>query len=108
MAAPQSPSHNLRIAELTREVLLDSPFTQLEEWLRDAVCSGIKYPAAMTLATVGTDGNPDQRTVLLKHCDNKGLVFYANDASKKIHDLLRYPSVSAHFPWHHLDRQVRI
>jgi pyridoxamine 5'-phosphate oxidase len=50
----------------------------------------------------------DQRTVLLKNCDQEGLVFFAGSASKKIQDMLLYPSVSLHFLWRELDRQVRI
>jgi pyridoxamine 5'-phosphate oxidase len=93
---------------LTREALFDSPFMQLESWLRDAVQSRMPYPTAMTLATLGADGGLDQRTVLLRHCDARGLIFFAGDYSKKIRDLQEYPGVSVHFFWHELDRQVRV
>lgn len=88
--------------------LADCPFTQLRIWLHEAMVSRMKYPTAMTLATLGQDGRLDQRIVLLRHLDPDGLVFFAGDRSKKIRDLLAYPSVSVHFPWHELDRQVRI
>src|SRR5687767_3798634 len=90
---------------LTRDTLLENPLMQLELWVQDAVRSGMQYPTSMTLATLGADGKLDQRTVLLRHCDAKGLIFFAGDDSKKIHDLHTYPSVSAHFFWHELDRQ---
>jgi pyridoxamine 5'-phosphate oxidase len=88
--------------------LADCPFTQLRIWLHEAMVSGMKYPTAMTLATLGTEGRLDQRIVLLKHVDPDGLVFFAGDDSKKVCDLLSHPSVSVHFPWHELNRQVRI
>lgn len=88
--------------------MLASPFAQLQVWLKDAIASGMRYPTAMTLATLGEDNRLDQRTVLLKHCDADGLVFFAGDHSKKIRDSVWHPQVSAHFPWHELDRQVRI
>lgn len=95
-------------ADIAKESLASSPFQQLNLWLQDAVASGMQYPTAMTLATLGEDGRLDQRTVLLKHCDLDGLVFFSGSDSKKIHDLLTNPQVSLHFLWRELDRQVRI
>lgn len=99
---------HLRGEGMTLSHMLECPFAQLRAWLQEATASGMAYPTAMILATMGEDGRLDQRTILLKHCDSEGLVFFADRDSKKIHDLRKNPWVSLHFPWHELDRQVRI
>jgi pyridoxamine 5'-phosphate oxidase len=91
---------------LRRENLALSPFTQFELWLQQAIDSGLPDPTAMTLATVDSEGQPDQRVVLLKHSDDAGLVFFTNYESKKGQDIAANPRVSLHFPWHAMERQV--
>lgn len=93
---------------LRRENLQDSPFEQFELWLQQAIDSGLPDPTAMTLATVDAEGQPDQRIVLLKHSDPVGMVFFTNYGSKKAQDIKANPKVSLHFPWHVMERQVRI
>ena len=61
---------------LRRESLKDNPHEQFQLWLAQAIESEIPDPTAMTLATVNTLGEPNLRIVLLKHSDEKGLVFY--------------------------------
>lgn len=93
---------------LRRENLNDNPFTQFEAWLQQAVASQIPDPTAMVLATVDASGQPDQRIVLLKQVDERGFVFYTNYASKKARDIATNGKVSLHFPWHMMERQVRV
>lgn len=93
---------------LKREDLNESPFDQFDLWLQQAIDSGLPDPTAMTLATVNADGQPDQRIVLLKHSDDKGLVFFTNYGSKKARDIAGNAQVGLHFPWHIMERQVRI
>ena len=93
---------------LRRDNLSGSPFDQFELWLQQAIDSDLPDPTAMTLATVDAEGQPDQRIVLLKHSDAQGLVFFTNYASKKAQDIAVNPRVSLHFPWHMMERQVRI
>jgi pyridoxamine 5'-phosphate oxidase len=93
---------------LRRENLLDNPIKQFECWLQQAVDAQIKDPSAMTVATVNAKGQPSQRIVLLKHLDQRGFVFYTNYQSKKAADLAVNPNISLHFPWHMLERQVKI
>ncbi len=64
--------------------LRPSPFTQFDHWMRQAIESELLEPNAMALATVGTDGQPTLRTVLLKGFDGNGFVFYTNYASTKV------------------------
>lgn len=93
---------------LRREHLALSPFDQFELWLQQAINSDLPDPTAMTLATVDAEGQPDQRIVLLKHSDQSGLVFFTNYNSKKGQDIAHNPKISVHFPWHAMERQVRI
>lgn len=93
---------------LNRQDLLPDPVQQFECWLEQAVASQIPDPTAMVLATVAADGQPDQRIVLLKHLDARGFVFYTNYNSKKAADISANAKVSLHFPWHVMERQVRV
>lgn len=94
--------------ELNREDLLDDPIEQFQVWLRQAVELGINDPTAMSVATVDTQGQPSQRIVLLKHIDNDGFVFYTNFESRKAQEIDGNAKVSLHFPWHAIDRQVKV
>lgn len=93
---------------LRRENLLDDPIAQFNIWLEQAIASGIPDPTAMTLATVSGSGQPSQRIVLLKHLDNRGFVFYTNYRSRKATDIADNALVSLHFPWHAMERQVKV
>ena len=92
--------------KLSRESLLDDPFTQFNLWMAQALESGIVDPTAMSVATVDSDGKPWQRMVLLKGLDERGFVFYTNLGSRKATDIMSNPQVSLQFPWLQLDRQV--
>jgi pyridoxamine 5'-phosphate oxidase len=93
---------------LRRKDLSKSPIEQLNIWLQQAVEADLTDPTAMTVATVGPDGQPSQRIVLLKHCDDRGLVFFTNLGSRKAGEIAGNPKVSAHFAWLPLERQVKI
>jgi len=95
-----------RFGRLTRALLHTSPIVQLDLWLKQAVEAGAQDPTAMSLATVGAEGHPWQRIVLLKHLDDRGLVFFTNLGSRKARDIAANPRVSVLFPWLQLDRQV--
>ena len=62
----------------------------------------------MHLSTLGTDGFPDGRMVLLKECDKRGFVFYTNLNSAKGRALKKTPRASLTFHWAPLKKQVRI
>jgi pyridoxamine 5'-phosphate oxidase len=93
---------------LTRDMLDPDPLAQFEHWLEQAVRAGLEDPTAMVLATLGEDGVPGQRIVLLKGLSQGGFVFYTNYGSVKSADIARHPKVSLLFPWNELDRQVII
>jgi pyridoxamine 5'-phosphate oxidase len=65
-------------------------------------------PTAMTLATVGSDGQPSARLVLLKAVDDRGFVFYTNLRSRKGRELAANPRAALTFHWQPLEVQVRI
>jgi pyridoxamine 5'-phosphate oxidase len=93
---------------LHRKDLADDPIVQFERWLQQSIDADIPDPTAMTVATVDADGQPSQRIVLLKHLDERGFVFYTNYESHKAQDITINPKISLHFPWHVLERQVKI
>ncbi|MBE1298788.1 MAG: pyridoxamine 5'-phosphate oxidase [Alteromonadaceae bacterium] len=93
---------------LDEENLLDDPIKMFQAWLEDAVAFQLSDPSAMTVATVGTNGQPSQRIVLLKQVDNAGFVFFTNLESRKAQDLADNPKISLHFPWHAMERQVKV
>lgn len=86
-----------------------SPFEQFRSWLQVAVDTNLNAdPTAMTVATVGEDGRPSQRVVLLKQMDDKGFVFYTNLGSRKAREIGGNNQVCLHFAWLPLERQVII
>lgn len=93
---------------LQRDDLARDPFRQFSKWLQQAIDLEIRDPTAMTIATVSADGQPSQRIVLLKHADHEGFVFYTNYGSRKADEIDYNPKVSLHFPWHAIDRQVKV
>lgn len=93
---------------LRRSQLSASPLQQFDLWMGQAIEAGIKDPSAMTIATVAANATPSQRIVLLKQYDESGYVFYSNYQSHKGKELADNGKVSLHFPWHSIERQVRI
>jgi len=93
---------------LHRKDLTPDPFDQFNLWMQQAIDLDITDANAMTVATVGADNQPSQRIVLLKHVDKAGFVFYTNYGSRKAQDLAANPRISLHFPWHSIERQVKV
>lgn len=93
---------------LSREDLKVDPFEQFEKWYQQTLQTDIAEPAAMSLATVDTEGQPWQRMVLLKTFDKSGFVFFTNYSSRKAIHIASNPKVSLLFPWHSLGRQIKI
>jgi len=85
-----------------------TPLQQFERWFDEALRASIAEPNAMTLATVGADGRPAARIMLLKGFDERGFVFFTNYASRKGRELAAHPEVALLFFWPELERQVRI
>ena len=94
------------IVGLLEKDLAKDPFRQFAQWFKEAEAAKVPEPKAMVLGTVGRDGQPSGRTVLLKGVDNRGFVFYTNYDSRKSHELVGNPRAGLVFPWITLERQV--
>ena len=84
------------------------PLRQFEHWLQQAIEAQLPEPNAMTLATVGADGRPSTRVVLIKGFDARGIVWYTNYESRKGRELAAHPFAALQFHWVELERVVRI
>ena len=84
------------------------PTALFRRWLADAVAAKVPEPTAMTVATVGADGRPSTRVVLLKYADERGLVFFTNYESRKGQELAAHPQAAVQFHWVELERVVRV
>jgi len=105
------------LADLRRQFVLgalsetdvaNDPIVQFQRWFDEAVVAKMPDPNAMTLATVGANGQPSARIVLLKGVDASGFTFFTNYESRKGNDLLSNPRAALLFHWVQLERQVRI
>ncbi|MDA2938912.1 pyridoxamine 5'-phosphate oxidase, partial [Acidobacteria bacterium AH-259-A15] len=83
-----------------------NPFKQFDRWFQEAGMTIPILPEAMALATVDKDGKPSVRTVLLKHFDEWGFVFYTNYESRKGKELAENPNAALIFYWGELRRQI--
>jgi pyridoxamine 5'-phosphate oxidase len=95
-----------KLAELRRADLDPDPIAQFSKWFEQARASQVVEPNAMALATVGPDGKPSARIVLLKQLDARGFIFYTNYLSRKGRELAQNPAAALDFFWPELERQV--
>jgi pyridoxamine 5'-phosphate oxidase len=107
----------MTIADLRRDYNRDGlneadadpdPIRQFSAWLRQALAGQVPEPNAMTLATVGPDGRPSARIVLLRAFDAAGFVFHTNYESRKGRELTANPQAALVFYWAEMERQVRV
>ncbi|MGA0556704.1 pyridoxamine 5'-phosphate oxidase [Larkinella sp. VNQ87] len=105
------------LAELRKEYTLNGldpsdvsadPFAQFQRWFSEALNAGVPEPNAMHLATVGADGRPSGRIVLLKGFDQRGFSFFTNYQSRKGTELAAHPVAALTFFYPELERQIRI
>jgi len=93
---------------LSEADLAPDPVAMFRRWLHDAVAAGLHEPNAMVVSSVSADGRPSSRMVLLKGLDERGFVFFTNYGSRKGGELDANPACALLFPWHDLERQVRV
>jgi pyridoxamine 5'-phosphate oxidase len=84
------------------------PLRQFQGWMDEAFAARVPEPNAMTLATVGADGRPSTRIVLIKGFDARGIVWFTNYDSRKGRELAVHPFAALQFHWVELERVVRI
>ncbi|MFS2135413.1 pyridoxamine 5'-phosphate oxidase [Duganella sp. Dugasp56] len=95
-------------ASLTEHDVLDDPIAQFGKWFEEALRAQVNEPNAMSVATVGADGKPSSRIVLIKQYDQRGFTWYTNYESQKGRQLRANPHAALLFFWSELERQVRI
>lgn len=83
------------------------PMKIFTEWLAAAEKSEINDPSAMSLATVDPDGMPNNRMVLMRRYDERGIVFFTNFESQKGGEILSSGKAAACFHWKSLRKSVR-
>lgn len=94
--------------ELSETNASEQPVHIFEQWFNEAIAAKVPEPNAMTLATVGANGRPSTRIVLIKSFDTHGIVWYTNYNSRKGHELTEHPYAALQFHWVELERVVRI
>jgi pyridoxamine 5'-phosphate oxidase len=94
--------------ELDEAASDSDPLKQFQRWFDQAVQAQLPEPNAMTLATVGAQGRPSTRVVLIKGVDARGLVWYTNYNSRKGQELASHAFAALQFHWVELERVVRI
>ena len=95
-------------AELDESASAPAPLDQFSLWLQQALDAQLPEPNAMTLATVGANGRPSTRVVLIKGFDARGITWFTNYASRKGRELAGSPFAALQFHWVELERVVRI
>jgi pyridoxamine 5'-phosphate oxidase len=95
-------------AALDESHVLADPLAQFQKWFDEAIHAKALEPNAMTLATVGAQGRPSTRVVLLKGLDSRGLCWYTNYESRKGQELSINPFAALQFFWPELERVVRV
>jgi pyridoxamine 5'-phosphate oxidase len=93
---------------ISRRNIAKNPFEQFEKWMEDVLDSEEKEPTAITLSTLGSDGFPRSRIVLLKFFDENGFVFFTNYNSEKGKAIEENQAVGLHFYWSSFERQIHI
>lgn len=93
---------------LYEEDLAPNPLDFFRQWLNNALELKIHEPTAMVVSTIGLDGNPSSRILLLKGLEESKLHFFTNYESQKAKELEKNPAVGLNFFWPEIERQVRI
>lgn len=88
--------------------LEEDPLAMFARWFDEVRAAGLHEPNAVVVATADAQGRPSVRTVLLKGVDAEGFRFFTNLASRKGEELATNPACALLFPWHALERQVRV
>ncbi len=96
------------LGELDEAQASSAPLALFQQWLEEAIRHDVSEPTAMTLATVGPDARPSTRVVLLKDCDERGMVWFTNYESRKGRELAGNAFAALQFHWVEMERVVRI
>lgn len=97
-----------RHASLSESDVLADPVAQFASWFQEALAAKLPEGNAMSVATVGADGRPSSRILLIKDFDERGFTWFTNYDSRKGAELKHNPHAALLFHWVELERQVRI
>lgn len=96
-------------SELLETNIPEDPINLFNRWFHETEdFSNIEEVNAMTVSTIGLDGFPKSRVVLLKKFNEEGFIFYTNYNSEKGKAILNNPNVCLSFFWHSMERQIII
>lgn len=96
-------------SSLTEDTIKENPLEQFQKWLYEVeITDGVDETNAMTISTIGLDGFPKNRVVLLKKYTHEGFIFYTNYNSEKGRAIAKNPAVCLSFFWPNMERQVII
>jgi pyridoxamine 5'-phosphate oxidase len=95
-------------ASLNEADVLENPIAQFSKWFGEALAAEVPEANAMSVSTVGKNGRPSSRILLIKDVDVRGFTWFTNYNSRKGEDLLANPFAALLFYWIELERQVRI
>lgn len=96
-------------SELLETNIPEDPMTLFKKWFHEVEdFGGVEEVNAMTVSTIGLDGFPKARVVLLKQFTYEGFIFYTNYNSEKGRAIANNPNVCLSFFWHSLERQIII
>ncbi|MEN3291258.1 MAG: pyridoxamine 5-phosphate oxidase [Burkholderiales bacterium] len=93
---------------LTEADVHADPTEQFTKWFGEAISAQVPEANAMSVATVGANGRPSSRILLIKEFDRRGFTWFTNYDSRKGRELDRHPYAALLFHWIELERQVRI
>lgn len=96
-------------SELLESNIPEDPINLFNRWFHETEdLGGVEEVNAMTVATIGLDGFPKSRVVLLKKFNEEGFIFFTNYESEKGIAIQNNPNVCLSFFWHSVERQVII
>lgn len=96
-------------SELTEASIKENPMEQFQKWFYEVEASdGVDEPNAVTVSTIGLDGFPKSRVVLMKKFTFEGFIFYTNYHSEKGRAIEANPSLCLSFFWPNMERQIII
>lgn len=100
---------NYQKKELSLKDIPENPLELFQKWFYEVEEFGGDIESnAMTISTIGLDGYPKNRAVLLKKYTWEGFIFYTNYNSEKGKAIKANPNVCLSFLWHHIERQIII
>lgn len=96
------------LATLDERDAPSEPLALFTRWFNEALSAELPEANAMTLATVGSNGRPSTRIVLIKGYDDQGITWFTNYTSRKAQELIHQPYAALQFHWVALERTLRI